>query len=105
MELHATITDTLPLSVTLDETSGGTLALPGGTVILPDGRVAVTWTPVITAPGGTWVGTIRVTVDEDAEGPLLNLVHVTTKEGVTGQARAIVNARKVYLPLVTRAFS
>jgi hypothetical protein len=35
---------------------------------------------------------------------LINQVEVTTKEGVTGQARAIVNARKVYLPLVVRAF-
>jgi hypothetical protein len=67
--------------------------------------VAVVWTAVITAPGGTWTGTIRVTVNEDAEGPLVNLVEVTTKEGVMGQARVVVNAHKVYLPLVVRAFS
>jgi uncharacterized repeat protein (TIGR01451 family) len=41
--LHATVTDTLPLSVTLNKASGGT-------AVLPDGRVAVSWTPVITAP-------------------------------------------------------
>jgi uncharacterized repeat protein (TIGR01451 family) len=89
--LHATVTDTLPLSVTLEEASGGTLILPGGTlappdgtVVLPDGRVAVTWTAVITSPGGLWIGTIVVTVDEGGSGPLTNLVEVTTKEEATG---------------------
>ena len=42
VELHTTITDTLPLSVTLDKAFGGTLTPPSGTVVLPDGRVAVT---------------------------------------------------------------
>jgi uncharacterized repeat protein (TIGR01451 family) len=84
MDLHATITDTLPLSATLDKALGGTLALPGGTVDLPDGKVAVTWTAIITAPSGLWTGTILVTVDEGYAGPLTNLVEVTTKEGATG---------------------
>jgi hypothetical protein len=100
----------LPFSVTLDEASGGTLALPGGTlippdgtVVLPNGRVAVVWTDVITAPDGLWMGMIRVTVDEGYDGPLTNLVEVTTKEGATGEARVTVNALKIYLPLVMRA--
>jgi uncharacterized repeat protein (TIGR01451 family) len=107
-DLHATVTDTLPLSVKLGGTlppPGGTLTPPGGTVALPDGRVAVTWTAVITAPGGTWVGTILATVNEGYVGPLINQVEVTTEEGVMGQARAIVNARLIYLPLVMQSFS
>jgi uncharacterized repeat protein (TIGR01451 family) len=108
--LHATITDTLPLSVTLEEASGGTLVLPGGTlappdgtVVLPDGRVAVTWTAVITAPGGIWMGTIIVTVKEDYVGPLTNLVEVTTTEGAAGEASVTsVASRRIYLPLVMR---
>ena len=103
MALHATITDTLPLSVTLNETSGGTLAIPGQTAVLPDGAVAVTWTAVITAPGGTWTGMVLVTVDEDYVGPLTNLVEVTTDEGAIGEASVTVSTGStVYLPLVVR---
>jgi uncharacterized repeat protein (TIGR01451 family) len=105
-DLHATITDTLPLSVTLDETSGGTLALPGATVVLPDGRATVVWTDVITVPRGLWIGTIVVTVDEGYAGPLINLVEVTTKEGVTGSdSVTVISSRRVYLPLIMREFS
>jgi uncharacterized repeat protein (TIGR01451 family) len=112
VDLHATITDTLPLSVTLVEASGGTLALPGGTlappdgtVDLPDGRVAITWTAVITAPGGLWTGTILVTVDEGYAGPLVNLVEVTTKEGAMGAGSVtVIASRRIYLPLVMREF-
>jgi uncharacterized repeat protein (TIGR01451 family) len=103
VDLHVTVTDTLPLSVTLDETSGGTLALPGGTVLLPDGRVAVTWTAVITAPGGVWMGTVVATVDEDYRGPLTNLVTVTTAEGATGEGSVTIDAGwTIYLPLMMR---
>jgi uncharacterized repeat protein (TIGR01451 family) len=91
IDLHATITDTLPFSVTLEEASGGTLILPGGTlgppdgtVVLPDGRVAVVWTDVIAEPGGVWMGTIVATVDWGFPGQLTNLVEVTTEEGPTG---------------------
>jgi uncharacterized repeat protein (TIGR01451 family) len=100
LDLQATITDTLPFSVTL----GGTLIPAGGTLILLDGKVAVTWTAVITAPGGLWMGTILVTVDEGHAGSLTNLVEVTTEEGATGEAVAIVNAQKVYLPLMLGSF-
>jgi uncharacterized repeat protein (TIGR01451 family) len=106
MGLHATITDTLPLSVTLGGTlipPGGTLTPPGGTVVLPDGRVGVIWTTVLTTPGSGWMGTIHVTVDAGSEGPLSNLVEVTTKEGAAGSARALVNPYRTYLPLVLRS--
>jgi uncharacterized repeat protein (TIGR01451 family) len=104
-DLHATITDTLPLSVTLDQTAGGTLALPGGTVVLPGGAVAVTWTAVITAPGGVWTATLLVTVEEGHQGLLTNVVAVTTEEGVMGEASFTVSTgRTVYLPLVMRGF-
>jgi hypothetical protein len=109
VDLGATITDTLPLSVTLDEASGtlvlpgGTLAPPDGTAVLPDGRVAVTWTAVITKHGGLWRGTILVTVDEGAVGSLTNLVEVTTVEGVVGEDRVTVIAGSpVFLPIVLR---
>jgi uncharacterized repeat protein (TIGR01451 family) len=106
MGLHATITDTLPLSVTLGGTlvpPGGTLTPPGGTVVLPGGRVGVVWTTVLSTPGSGWMGTIHVTVDAGSDGPLSNLVEVTTKQGAAGSARVLVNARRVYLPLVLRA--
>jgi uncharacterized repeat protein (TIGR01451 family) len=111
--LHAAITDTLPLSVTLDEASGGTLILlggklapPDGTVVLPDGRVAVVWTDVFTAPGGAWIGTIVVTVNEGYVGPLTNLVEVTTKEGAMGEGSVtVVASQRIYLPAVMREFS
>jgi len=110
VDLHATITDTLPLSVTLVKASGGTLALPGGTltppdgtVVLPDGRLAVTWTDVITKHGGVWLGTILVTVDERHVGSVTNLVEVTTEEGVVGEDRvAVIAGSPVFLPIVMR---
>jgi hypothetical protein len=44
--------------------------------------------------------TVVVTVENGYAGPLTNLVEVTTEEGATGRAIAIVNANKIYLPLV-----
>jgi uncharacterized repeat protein (TIGR01451 family) len=103
LELHATITDTLPLFVTLEEASGGTLALPGGTAVLPDGRVAVSWTDVFTAPMCTWMGMIRVTVGQGYAGPLTNQVEVTTEEGAAGEGSVtVIASRHIYLPLVIR---
>ena len=69
---------------------------------LPGGAVGITWTAFIAAPDGVWMETVVVTVDDGQEGPLTNRVDVTTKEGATGKAIAIVNAHKVYLPLVLR---
>ena len=84
-----------PPVLTLKETSGGTLVLPGGTV-------GIAWTALIPAPGGIWEEMIVVTVADDYDGPLTNLVEVTTEEGAMGSAIAIANAYKVYLPLVLR---
>ena len=75
VDLHATITDTLPTHITLGQTSGGTLILPGGTI---------TWTPVITALGGTWTETIVVTVAMGYAGILTNTVQAATLEGASG---------------------
>ncbi len=73
--LHTTITDTLPTQVTLGQTSGGTVLLPGGTI---------TWTPIITAPGGVWTETIVVTVTPGYAGWLTNTVQATSEEGPSG---------------------
>jgi uncharacterized repeat protein (TIGR01451 family) len=110
IDVHATITDTLPLSVTLEKASGGALILPGGTlappdgtVVLPDGRVAVVWTAVIAAPGGLWMGTIVITVDEGYVGPLTNLVEVSTEEGAAGAyIETSIVLHPAYLPLVLK---
>jgi uncharacterized repeat protein (TIGR01451 family) len=83
-DLHATVTDTLSAHVTYTG--------------------ALVWTPTITAPGGTWEHTFAVTVELGYTGPLTNLVEVATEEGATGRAIVIVNAYKIYLPLVVRSF-
>ena len=95
VDLHATMTDTLPILVTL----GGA---PGIVSTLADGVVEITRTAVVTAPGGVWVERIIVIVDEDSEGPLTNVVEVTTAEGAAGDARVVVNPFKIYLSLVRR---
>jgi uncharacterized repeat protein (TIGR01451 family) len=98
VNVNATITDTLPVSVTLGQTSGGSLVLPSGTV--------VTWTAVITEPGGVWMETLVVTVDVNYVGPLVNLVEVTTAEGAAGDASITVRAGGLlYLPVMMRDFS
>jgi len=82
MDLHATVTDTLPAHVT-----------PAGVLI---------WTPTITAPGGIWEHTFVVTVETGYTGALVNRVEVTTEEGATGMGVAISNESKVYLPMILR---
>ncbi|MBN2393464.1 MAG: right-handed parallel beta-helix repeat-containing protein [Anaerolineae bacterium] len=97
-DLHAVITDTLPLSVTL----GGT---PGGTIMLPDGRMGITWTASIPAPGSVWMETLVVTVAMGYSGPLTNVVNVATEEGATGidtETVDVITRCSVYLPLVLR---
>ena len=98
LDLNATITDTLPTSVTLDETTGHTLLLPGGTV-------GITWTASLSAPGGIWTGTVAVIAAEDYEGPLTNQVEVTTEEGARGdytEVSTVASERLMYLPLIMR---
>jgi uncharacterized repeat protein (TIGR01451 family) len=98
LDLHTTITDTLPMSVTLDETTGHTLLLPGG-------AVGITWTASLSAPGGIWMGTVVVITAEDYEGPLANRVEVTTEEGAKGgytETSTVASERFIYLPLTVR---
>jgi uncharacterized repeat protein (TIGR01451 family) len=95
-DLHATVTDTLPAPVTTGETAGGTTVLPGNKLV---------WTPLIAAPGGVWMRTVVVTTEVGYAGQLTNLVEVTTEEGMAGRAIVIVNAHKIYLPLILRGFS
>lgn len=90
--LHAAITDTLPEQITTGHIPGGTTVFPGQ---------PVTWTATI-APEVTWKETIVVTVAESFAGSLINRVEVTTAEGATGSASAIIGSYKVYLPLVLR---
>jgi uncharacterized repeat protein (TIGR01451 family) len=83
LDLHALVTDTLPAHV------------------VPTG--ILTWTPpAIAAPGGDWTLSFVVTVEAGYTGPFVNTVQVTTEEGASGVAIAITNAKKVYLPVVTK---
>lgn len=103
-DLHAVITDTLPLSVTLGGMLSGTVLLPGRTVVLPDGMVGITWTASITAPGSVWMETVVVTVEMGYSGLLTNVVEVTTEESATGiyTETVVARQRSIYLPLFLR---
>ena len=63
-DLHARVTDTLPLHVT-----------PSG---------LLTWTPVISAFSSAWVQTIVITVENGYVGVLTNTVQASTDEGARG---------------------
>ena len=80
-DLHSTITDTLPASVT-----------PGG---------LLTWTPVISASDGTWVGTFAVMVTPGYFGMLTNRVQLTTEEGPSGiyTTTTLAFGYQIYLPI------
>jgi uncharacterized repeat protein (TIGR01451 family) len=95
VNLNAAITDTLPASVTLEQTSGGSLLLPGG-------AVGITWTTNITAPGGVWSETVVVAVAADYVGPLTNVVEITTDQGAAGETSVTVRAGEtiLYLPVL-----
>jgi uncharacterized repeat protein (TIGR01451 family) len=82
VDLHATITDTLPPQVTPNET--------------------LVWTPTITAPGGVWTQEVIVTVEACRVEPLTNVVQVTTAEGATGVYTAETLACMIYLPLISK---
>jgi len=73
VDLHAVVTDTLP------------------THVMPTG--ILTWTPIITAPGGTWTEQVIVTVEMGYAGPLTNVVNVTTLEGAAGSSTATAEAQ------------
>ncbi len=69
VDLTATITDTLPLSV----------ATGSPTV----------WSGVVIPIGNVWQQNLNVIVDPLAEGPITNTVQVTTVEGATGQFQLV----------------
>lgn len=66
VDLHATVTDTLPQHV-----------IPTGQIVTP---------ALITAPGGIWTGQFTVAVEPTCTEVLTNFVEVTTDEGATGTA-------------------
>jgi uncharacterized repeat protein (TIGR01451 family) len=97
VNLHATITDTLPLNISPGKADGGTEVRSGG---------RITWTPTITAPGGIWLERIIVTVENGYSGTLTNEMYVTTEEGATGiyteTSVSRYNSHLIYLPLLMR---
>jgi uncharacterized repeat protein (TIGR01451 family) len=76
VDLHATVTDTLPGQVS-----------PTGTI---------TWNQFIPSKGGSWTQELEVTVDEDYEGTLSNHLEVTSLEGAIGEDSAVVEAIILY---------
>jgi uncharacterized repeat protein (TIGR01451 family) len=89
VDLHATITDVLPVHVT-----------PSG---------LLTWTPVILGPDEVWEETVVVTSELGYAGPLTNVLQVSTEEGVTGiytetSLATVGETFPVYLPLVFKNF-
>lgn len=96
VDLHATVTDTLPTGIAAGRTSGGIAVLPGE---------QITWTPAITTPGGIWTERLIVTVALDHTGPLTNVVEVATEEGARGEDSVTVSvSRCIYVPLVLRGY-
>ncbi len=92
--LHAIITDTLPRHILQALAPGKSVYLPGG---------QITWTAALSTPGSVWTATVVVTAAADYTGPLTNIVHVTTAEGITGtytQVAAIIPSHAIYLPVV-----
>jgi uncharacterized repeat protein (TIGR01451 family) len=83
VDLHATITDTLPGHVS-----------PSG---------IRTWTTVITAPGGVWEEQFTVSGEMGYIGPLVNMVKVTTEEGATGvYTETSTSGYMIYLPIILK---
>jgi uncharacterized repeat protein (TIGR01451 family) len=99
-----------PLTYTIFVTNTGNVTLSATiTDILPTQVVPtdiLTWTTVITAPGGIWSQAVPATVAMWYAGPLTNVVRVTTKEGVSGVYTCTTEAivQHCYLPLMLRDF-
>lgn len=91
--LTATITDILPLNVTLGDISGGSIIMPPGWIV---------WSPVTLAPADVWTKTVVVTVTVDAVGPLTNTVQVVAEEGAWGADTAIVAVEEGIAGLTVR---
>ena len=87
VDLHATVTDTLPAQVT-----------PAGTL---------TWTTGTIAPDDVWAQQVVVSVEMGYSGTLTNVVQVTTIEGASGvytETSTSAGDYYIYLPLVLRQF-
>jgi uncharacterized repeat protein (TIGR01451 family) len=83
VDLHATISDTLPPEVT------------------PTGLR--TWTAIIPAFGGVWTERIAVTVASDFSGTLTNVVEASSVEGAKGEYTQSVGVGRVYyLPVIRK---
>jgi uncharacterized repeat protein (TIGR01451 family) len=106
------VQDGSPLTYTLRITNTSMVTLTAIiTDILPSEVIptrVLTWTPTITAPGGTWVQQFVVNVQTGYTGPLVNVVEVTSQEGASGSrasATVCVNVCKIYLPIVLKNYS
>jgi uncharacterized repeat protein (TIGR01451 family) len=95
------------LTYTLRITNTGDLTL-SATIsdLLPDHCTpsgVLTWTPTIPA-SDVWTEQVVVTAEERYSGTLVNLLQVTTQEGVTGTSTATCSAvsteHLIYLPLL-----
>lgn len=95
VDLHVTVTDTLPAHIIPSETPGGTPILPGG---------LVTWATSPIAPRDTWATTFVVIIEEDYTGPLTNIIRATAQEGATGSYTLVTQAAKsvLYFPWLNR---
>jgi hypothetical protein len=97
-----------PLTFTIEVTNTGTLSLHVTiTDVLPFQSAptgVLTWTAVITAPGGVWQQSIVVTPLTGYSGTLPNLVAIWSSEGPTATSviQATVTAYRNFLPIIVR---
>ena len=105
VDLHATVTDTLPAPLFTADHIAGTVRLPGGKLV---------WHPIIEANGGGWSQQITLTatcsppsstLQMSYLGPITNVVAATTLEGpstlLTHTTHSVV---RNYLPLIMRNY-
>jgi uncharacterized repeat protein (TIGR01451 family) len=101
-----------PLTYTIRVTNTGNVTLTATvTDLLPypvKSGAVLTWSPVITAPGGVWSTQVVVTPRICYSGTLSNRLRVTTQEGATGaytETSSVVSTGYcLYLPLVSKNF-
>jgi len=96
ISLTTTVTDILPVNITLDENTGGSIIMPPGWIV---------WSPVTLSPGALWTETVVVTVATGYTGLLTNTVQVTTQEGVSGTDTVVVTAEEGITGLILHSDS